>query len=514
MLEWLIGGHGALIWSASLLTLALVAYVATMLRDHRSATRASAAAPSLAVLSFEVVGVDTANAYFGDGIADEIAIALTKAGGLRVASPTSVAAFRSTHDLGVRELGRRLGVGAVLEGRVRRSGDRMRLTVQLTSVADGLTLWSDVYERQVKDVFRVQDEIARSIAGALRARLPQSPGSLSGRPVWSPGTTNADAYDLYLRGSYMRERRGGGVAKAVEYFERAIAADSGFARAYAGLAYALELGPIFMGTQPRDVDGRAIDVAHRALALDSTLGEAYTAIGLAHQRALRWREAGEALQRSITVDPDYAPGEYHYADYLLRVGRVAEAEEPSRRARVADPLSATASIMLAYTLSLLGRSDDSHAESRRAYELDSSLATVHARLALAVLHDGHREEAHELAVAALPLPFSGSAAYVLGATGDRVRAATAIREFETQPRGEFQLMPALAYAYLGLGDTTRALAALEEAARAGDVPIIPLSDPMFDSVRQSGRFAAVVRRFGLDERRLGAAEGGRPHSPR
>jgi serine/threonine-protein kinase len=386
----------------------------------------------------------------------------------------------------------------------------MRLTVQLTSVADGLALWSETYEHQMQDVFQVQDEIARSVAGAFRSRLPGSAGPRPGRSVPSPGTTNLEAYDLYLRGNYLLERRGSAVAKAVEYFERAIAEDSTFARAYAGLGYALELTPGFAGTPPRVVERRAIDVARRALALDSTLAEAYTALGLAHQHALRWREAGEAFERAVAADSHYAPGQYHYGDYLLRVGRIADAEEPIRRARNADPLSGTASVTLAYALSLLGRYDESLAESRRAYELDSSLSVVHTRVALAVLHDGQPNEAHALARSALPLPFSGQAAYVLGATGDTTGAAATLHQLEARSRGNWLVAPALAYAYLGLGDTARALSALDDASHFGEVGIIPLVDPMFDPVRQSARFAAVVRRLGLDERRLTAPKGGRP----
>jgi len=500
----------AVLAGVGLLVVTLTALVATMRRADQLDRRAPAGAQSLAVLPFEAVGGDTANAYFGDGIADEIATALSKAGGLRVASGTSVAALRSTRKADVRELGRQLGVSAVLEGRVRRSGDRMRLTAQLTSVADGLTLWSDVYERQVKDVFQVQDQIARSIAGALRAKLPGSAGPPLGRPLLSPGTTNPDAYDLYLRGSYLRERRSGGVSKAIEYFQRAIAEDSAYARAYAGLAYALVLSPIFDGAPAPTAERRAIDAARHALALDSTLAEAYTALGLTHWHALRWREAGEAFERAIAADPNYAPGEYHYADYLLRVGRVADAEEPARRARAADPLSATASTLLAYTLSLVGRYDESFAESRRAYELDSSLRTVHARLALAVLTDGRRAEAHTLAQGLLPIPFNGSAGYVLGATGDTAGAQATIRELDRHPRGDWQVASSLTYVYLGLGDTARALSALEEVARLGDAPLIPLADPMFDRVRRSARFAAAVRRLGLDDRRLTSPTGGRP----
>jgi serine/threonine-protein kinase len=498
----------ALMAGAGLVAAALTVYTAAARRDDPSGGRAPAGPQSLAVLPFEDVGGDTANAYFGEGVADEIATALTKSGVLRVASPTSVAAFRSTHDVGVRELGRRLGVSTVLEGQVRRAGDRMRLTVQLTSVTDGLTLWSEAYEREVRDVFQVQDEIASSVAGALRARLPGAARPQRGRPVSSPGTANPDAYDLYLRGSYLVERRGSGVAKAVEYFGRAIAEDSAFARAYAGLAYALTLMPNFAGTPPRVVERRAMDAARRALALDSTLAEAYTALGLVHTQALRWRDAGEAFRRAA-ADPGYAPGGYLYGQYLVRVGRVADAEEPMRRARVADPLSATASVALAYCLSLLGRYDESLAEGRRAYELDSSLASAHALLALAVLNDGRPKEAHALARVSLAVPFSGVAAYVLGATGDRAGAAATVRELAARPSGEWQVATAISYAYLGLGDTASALSALETAARASERPLISLSDPMFDRVRRSARFAAIVRLYGLDERIFTSPTGGR-----
>jgi serine/threonine-protein kinase len=303
-----------------------------------------------------------------------------------------------------------------------------------------------------------------------------------------------------LRGSYLLERRGSGVSKAVEYFERAIAEDSTFARAYAGLAYALELLPTYAGTPPRAVERRATEAARHALALDPMQAEAYTALGLAHMLALRWREADEAFQRAVAVDPGFAPGQYFYGSYLLRVGRVAEAEEHMRRARIADPLSVPASGLLAYCLSLLGRYDESLAESRRAYDLDSSAAGARGFVPLAMLHDGHPDEARAIARVAVLPPVNGVAAYVRGATGDRAGATAAVRELEARPPGEWSVATALAYAYLGLGDTARALSALETAARAGERPYLTFVDPMFDPVRGSARFAAVVRRLGLDER--------------
>ncbi|HTJ24169.1 MAG TPA: protein kinase [Gemmatimonadaceae bacterium] len=486
--------------SASLLVLAVLAYVAVAPRERPSVEPASAAALSLAVLPFEALGGDTANLYFGEGIADEIAAALSKVGGLRVASRTSAAAFRSSHNVDVRELGRRLGVSTVLEGRVRRSGDRMRLIVQLTNVSDGLAMWSDVYERQVKDIFQVQGEIARSIVGALSARLPGTARPKNQQAVSSPGTSNPEAYDLYLRASYLLERRGSEVEKAIEYFEQAIAEDSTFARAYAGLSLALELRPNNDGTLPQAVEQRATAAARRALLLDSTLAEAHVALGLAHMYALRWGQAGESFHRAVAVDTSSAPAAYLYCLYLLRVGRVPDAVESCRRARLADPLSGTGSGTLAYALSLAGRHGDALAESRRAYELDSSLAMAHAILPLVDLAAGHREEARAIARVDLQPPFNGIAAYVLAATGDRTKAQATIRDLEARPRSEWSVWTALSSAYLGIGDTARALSAMEAAAIAGERPQLPLVDPMFDPLRRSARFARIVRQLGLDER--------------
>ena len=486
--------------SVGLFALALVASVAAALLRHRSSVSPAAAPLSLAVLPFEAIGGDTANAYLGEGIADEIAIALGKAAGLRVASRTSAAAFRSGHDVDVREIGRRLGVSTVLEGRVRRAQDRMRLTVQLTSVGDGMTLWSDAYERQVTDVFQVQDQIARAIVEALRARLRGIDMPQPGVPLSSPGTSNPEAYDLYLRGSYLLERRGSGVAKAVEYYERAIAEDSAFARAYAGLSYALNLMPNFTGTLPHTIEARATQAAQHALALDPALAEAYTALGMTHMYMLRWREADEAFQHALAINSGFAPAHYMYGLYLLRVGRLDDAEDHLRHARMDDPLSVTASGLLAYCLSLNGRYEESVTESRRAFDLDSTSAAARSLVPLALLNDGHREEARAIARVAFPEPFDGMAAYVLGATGDSASATALIRELERRSPGEWSVATSLVYSYLGLGDTARALSAMQDAARLRERPHITFVDPMFDPVRGSPRFAAIVRSVGLDDR--------------
>jgi Flp pilus assembly protein TadD len=227
---------------------------------------------------------------------------------------------------------------------------------------------------------------------------------------------------------------------------------------------------------------------------------------------LRWREADEALQRAVAVDPGFAPGEYFYGSYLLRVGRLADGEEHMRRARIADPLSVPASGLLAYSLSLRGRYDEALAESRRGYDLDSSSAGARGFVPLAMLRAGHSEEARAMARVAVLPPFNGVgvSAYVLAASGDRAGAVATVRELEALPRGEWSVATGLTYAYLGLGDTARALAALETAVRAGERPYITFGDPMFDPVRRSPRFAEAVRSLGLDQRLFTSPTGGRP----
>jgi serine/threonine-protein kinase len=171
-------------------------------------------------------------------------------------------------------------------------------------------------------------------------------------------------------------------------------------------------------------------------------------------------------------------------------------------------------VQLAYCLALLGRYDEAIAEGRRAYDLDSSLSVVHSTLARALLISGRPDDAHALARARLPVPFNGVAAYVLGATGDSAAAAAIVRELEARPRGDWQRARTLGYAYLGIGDTARSLSALENAANPGEGPLVPLVDPMFDPLRRSARFAAVVRSFGLDDRVITAREVRRRQSSR
>ena len=504
-----------IIGAAALVGLMLTGFVGR----HRLARAFGAEAPasigtqSLAVLPFFNVGGDTANAYFAEGMADELTSQLTKVPGLRVASRTSAFALRTNRDLDVREIGKRLGVSAVLEGTVRRSDGRLRVTTQLTSAADGLTLWSDTYERDSKDIFAVQDQIAKAIVSALGPTLSGGSTEVRNALATGSGTNSVDAYDLYLRGRYLLERRGKGVSQAAAYFSQAIAKDSGFARAYAGLSEALELFPYFAATPAREVEGRATAAATHALALDPRLAEPHAALALAHMHAFRWAAAEQEFHLALAADSTSATAHTQYGRYLMATGQILPARNQFRIARGLDPLAGTPSVWLSLMLSLSGDDPGAEEEARRAWELDSTLSTLHSVLALDRLHVGKLAEARAaIGSGEEDGPGSGVSAFVLASIGDTARAAVIRHRLDGLPADSWMLNTARAFAYLGIPDTSRALAALEAAQRAGE--ITPNSQPfvgrMYDGVRSNARFARILEGFGLSNRGLTSPLGGRP----
>ncbi|MEO8194404.1 MAG: protein kinase [Gemmatimonadales bacterium] len=499
--------------AAGLVIVALLAAgVYAYSRRQSTAVAPIAKSSSVAVLPFADDGADSANAYFGEGIADELMTALGKVPGLRVASRTSAIAIGRRRDLDVREIARQLGVSTVVEGTVRRSGKQLRVTAQLTNAADGLTLWSDAYERENKDVFAVQDDITRAIVIALRPELVGGGRSLAQRTTIGPGTSNPEAYDLYLRGLYLIERRGTGVARSAEYFSQAIQKDPGFARAYAGLAGALELFPYFAGVPAERVEARARAAAERSLQLDPALAEPRVALAMAHWHALRWKEAEAEFRRAIAADSTSPVAHTQYGRFLISQGRIPDALREFKTARVLDPLAGTASVWLSYSLARSGDQAAAWEESKRARELDPNLVTTHTILAFDRIALGRLNEARAIAGDITPpIPFNGMIAYILQMTGDTARAAAIRKTLDATPDTTWMIHTARAYAYLATGDTARVLSEMEAGLDRREIVIhwMPFVDRLMDPVRHSARFAAVVRRLGVEGRGLTGPTGGR-----
>jgi tetratricopeptide (TPR) repeat protein len=333
--------------------------------------------------------------------------------------------------------------------------------------------------------------------------------------VASSGTSNPEAYDLYLRGRYLLMRRGPGVAQAVARFEQAIDKDPKFARAHAGLGLALELLPYFSSVSAPSIRDRAVSAATRALALDSTQAEAHTALALAHSHAYEWDAGLKEHQRAIALDPNDAAARTQYGRLLHATGRVVEAKTQFERARRADPYDAVAGGWYGHLLSLTGHHAEGLAEITRALEIDSDSAppvlfmAVQANL---MLRDTSRARALVNRLWERVPAWRGPAGVLFADLGDRERAMAVVREIEARPRDAYVGGATAALIYSVLGDTGKALDVLERAADAREIwPMsYSMSERELDPLRSSPRFAALMKRVGLDERILTSPTGGRP----
>lgn len=482
-------------------SVAIVAGALLLAPRFTSSPGGGAAQPvrSIAVLPFMNLGGDQSDEYFSDGMSDELSAALGKVPGLLVASRTSTFSFKGESNPDVKAIGEKLNVDAVLEGRVRRAGDKLRLFVQLTNVADGLSLWSESYEREVSDVFAVQEDVARAIAIALQGRLA---GAAALPVVADAGTDDLQAYDLYLRGRYEWHRRN--LSAAGELFEQAAAKDPRFARAHAGVAMTYALLPEYIDFPPEEARRRTEQAASRALGLDSTISEAYSALGLSLVHSWRWSDAEEAYKRAIALDPRHATAHQWYGELLYHTGRMDESLAQMRRSTALDPLAPIAAIAHAYALYVARRPVESLSESRRALELGSRLSIVHRILAhaaastgdcvTALLHSGEAIKADSTHPTNI-----GENIQIQARCGREREARVAVADLRRRASDDRVLFP-LVVAYSGLGEVDTALRFLKQAV---DRRVIGLtayqvsSDPMFDSIRADPRFRAVLRPMGL-----------------
>ena len=485
----------ALVLAAGVATLILAAWLVLGRGAGGGAPAASAA-----VLPFVDMSPAKDQEYFSDGLTEELITSLSQVEGLRVAARTSSFQFKGG-SADVREVGRKLDVGAVLEGSVRKSGNRMRIAAQLVSAADGYQLWSQAYDRELTDVFAVQEEIARAIVQALRVELAVGEGTaLSQTP-----TRDLEAYDLYLKGRFAwNQRTAAAMNEAVKYLEQAVARDSGFARAWAGLADAYILQIPYAGA-PRDETwrkGRA--AALHALALDSTLAEAHTSLAYGTMTyGWDWAAAEASFRKAIAANPAYATAHHWYADFLAGRGRLDESAREMERAHELDPLSRIIGIELGWIYYQMRRNDEAEAQIRRTLALDPNYPHGSLNLGLVFIAEGRYPEAvkalrqaielggdYDLQYAALVQAYVGA--------GDRAAALKLMDELrERAKRGEFGAFT-LAVAYAGLGETDRGIAELHRAIDERDnfMPEI-FFDPLLDPLRKDPRFRKVEERMGV-----------------
>jgi TolB-like protein/class 3 adenylate cyclase/Tfp pilus assembly protein PilF len=454
-------------------------------------TASSAQIRSIAVLPFADMSPSSDQEYLGDGIAEEIMGGLSKVEALRVTARTSAFAFKGRNE-SIQTIGDQLGVGAVVEGSVRKAGDRLRITAQLIRVEDGFPLWSETYDRRLDDVFAIQDEIARATVAALKVQL-------TGKELLvEPQTGDVRAYEVYVTGRHLLNRRTeDDVRKAVGYFDQALEIDPSYVLAHVGLAesHILGLGVVY---QDQHALSKAEAALGRALAIDPNSGEAQASLGFLRMLQWRWEEAETAFREAHRLDPAYAIASVWYAVMLRTQGRLEEAKLEIERALALDPLSPVISREAGRTYFRTGELVLAVEQFEKALELDPHylwvrLLLVRARVALGQEPDvlGWFPGQDEAIL---------GPAYAAGGLRGLMETALSLRIAETgMPCTERPDVAALTH--MLLREVDRMYGCLEEAVaqKLPPAPIIISGDPAFAEIRSEPRFVAILRNMGIPD---------------
>jgi TolB-like protein/Flp pilus assembly protein TadD len=482
--------------AATLMTAAIATIAAS--RMHRRPGATTTPPIKLAVLPFENLSGDPDQDYLSDGLTDEI---ITELGQLRsprlgVIARTSVMRYKHT-DKSIDSIGTELGVDYILEGSLRKSTSRVRITAQLIRVKDQIHLWADSYDRELRDVLSVQSDVAQRVAEKIPLHL--TPAEQARLEV--ARTTDPEAYEAYLRGRYFCSKRTmDGLKKAIDYFERAIARDPRYALAYVGISDSYALLAQYGWIPAKEGFPLATAAATKALEIAGDLGEAHASQGYVKCH-YDWDRSGaeRELKQAVEVNPGYATAHQWYAEYLTATGRHDTALDQILQAREIDPLSLVVQMNVGRLLYYARRYDRAVAELGKAVELDPDFAWTHVFLALALEQKGMYTEAAVEARKAMP--YSRTIIVRIDSlTAHRAEALKGLEELENAPEKNYNESYFFAAIYAGLGDKDQALNRLEQAHR-DRVPLLMFIgvDPWFDVLRPDPRFQDLVRRVGLSD---------------
>jgi TolB-like protein/Tfp pilus assembly protein PilF len=454
-------------------------------------------AKSIAVLPFENLSRDPDNAYFADGIQDEILARLSKIADLKVISRTSTQRFKSAPG-DLREIAKQLGVANILEGSVQKAAGQVRVNVQLINALNDAHLWSDIYDRKLTDIFAVESDIATTIAETLQAKLTGSEKTaIAKRP-----TANTEAYELYLKGRFFwNKRTAADLRTAIEYFNQALGKDPSYALAYAGLADSYSLLHGYGGASPAGSLPRAKAAAKKALELDDTLAEAHTSLAnVLNDYDFDFEQSLKEFERAIQLNPNYATAHQWYASGpLSALGQFDRAIAEGKRAVELDPLSLIINAALGLDYFYARRYDEAIAQLRKTIELDPRFYYAHGVLGEALQLKGELDEAiseYRKAVELNDAPFVlGLLGQAYTRAGQREEAQKILARLSEEAKSRYVNAPSFALIYLALGDKERAIDEMEQSypERGSFVSRIKVA-PMLDDLRGNPRFEALVQK--------------------
>ncbi len=453
----------------------------------------------LAVLPLTNMSADPADEYFADGMTEELISAVSNISDLSVISRTSVMEYKGKGRK-IAEVGDELNVGTVVEGSVRRAGNRLRVTVQLIDVGEDRHLWSEKYDRELDDVFKIQDDIAGKIAQALRVKLVSIQESGRGQ------TENMEAYTLYLKGRFLwNKRTKEGVLEALNLFREAIKIDANYARAYSGLADAYHIAAYYEFMDWVDGFAKSKEAVIKALELDDTLAEAHASFGVNLLYDLRYDEAQRELRRAIELNPGYATAHHWYSLCLMEFGKRNEAVDEITKAHESDPLSPIIKIVLANETASSGRLDEALAILDRLLKSEPTFSPAYSSRshifalkkirdrsfadweAHTVWHKMQDEEKHKLGFAWLYAWF-----------GDRDKAVQLVQEVMQKAEVSSKYPELVAACYAVLGERDKFFAWVDKAINKRQFSVSPLRySPFYDKVRNDPRFPEIFKRLGL-----------------
>ena len=452
---------------------------------------------SIAVLPFDNLSRDPDNAYFCEGVQDEILTRLAKVADLKVISRTSTQHFKSVPE-NLPEIAKQLGVAHILEGSVQKASDQVRVNVQLINALTDAHLWADTYDRKLTDIFAVETDIAKTIAETLQAKLSGSEKTAMAKKP----TVNPEAYELYLKGRFFwNKRTGDDLRKSIEYLKQAIAKDPGYALAYAALADSYGLLRFYGGASPAESVAPAEAAAKKALELDDSLAEAHASLGLIATEELEVNRGVNELERAIQLNPNYATA-HHWLGLALATLRQSDRSIGElKRALELDPLSMIINADLSIIYLYARRYDAAETQARKTLEIDSRSFVAHYYLGEALQLTGRLKEAIPEFQRAVELnndPYSiAMLAQAYARNGQTEEARKLLAYLNEMAKSAEVPEYALAVAYTSLGEKERAIEALEHGFAGGNKSYLFLlpGDPILDDLRGDPRFEALVRKI-------------------